>query len=496
MPTNRRTRGEVFDTNGLRIGTWVGPDRSITTQGGGALNWMRANNGQPDADYRQRLNQFRIQQRQEDERRGDDEEFGDEMGESPALESPAGPIQFQRPQFGPRRINPRAQRAFLDRAVQRALTAYKQSLLIPNNGKTFTPFQGNDVIENQQDIVTKGLWSGNVGNLLTFFTSSAETATQKKYYYEVFQSGSAEVGSEPQFAVAYGNRNGSGSATIGGGQNNDTPTRGIYSQYKLLLLERDDDKFTINGVDTDNIYVVNFNRARMREQLDPGNIEINLARLSGSAYKVAHPANNYTSSALIGVDGTGHFTRIIDDSSIVTAPGVGTSGKVYNLVSGSVDDGVYNPTSPTYYGLLYPQMGIAVLNGDTLDSNQGFATATASNTYGNNAFQLFTAISGAALFSQGGDSLGFQARSSENIKSQHYFVRVKNAEYNLSNNPSYITGSEGDFKQAGFLNNPKSYITTVGLYNDRRELLAVAKLSKPLLKDFTREALIKVKLDF
>ena len=44
--------------------------------------------------------------------------------------------------------------------------------------------------------------------------------------------------------------------------------------------------------------------------------------------------------------------------------------------------------------------------------------------------------------------------------------------------------------------NPRSYITTVGLYNDANELLAVAKLSKPLLKSFDREAVVKVKLDF
>ena len=39
-------------------------------------------------------------------------------------------------------------------------------------------------------------------------------------------------------------------------------------------------------------------------------------------------------------------------------------------------------------------------------------------------------------------------------------------------------------------------MTTVGLYNDENDLLAVAKLSKPLNKDFTKEALIRVKLDF
>jgi hypothetical protein len=34
------------------------------------------------------------------------------------------------------------------------------------------------------------------------------------------------------------------------------------------------------------------------------------------------------------------------------------------------------------------------------------------------------------------------------------------------------------------------------MYNDNNELVAVAKLSKPLQKDFTKEALVRVKLDF
>jgi hypothetical protein len=47
-----------------------------------------------------------------------------------------------------------------------------------------------------------------------------------------------------------------------------------------------------------------------------------------------------------------------------------------------------------------------------------------------------------------------------------------------------------------FINNPTVFPTTIGLYNDSNDLLAVAKLSKPLQKDFTKEALIRVKLDF
>jgi hypothetical protein len=46
------------------------------------------------------------------------------------------------------------------------------------------------------------------------------------------------------------------------------------------------------------------------------------------------------------------------------------------------------------------------------------------------------------------------------------------------------------------VNSPQAYMTTVGIYNDNNDLLAVAKLSKPLLKDFTKEALLRIKLDY
>jgi hypothetical protein len=83
----------------------------------------------------------------------------------------------------------------------------------------------------------------------------------------------------------------------------------------------------------------------------------------------------------------------------------------------------------------------------------------------------------------------------ERVKATYYFVRARNAEYNYSNNKSFTTGS-GELTYATFADNPQVYITTVGLYNSSLELLAVAKLSQPILKNFTREALIKVKLNY
>ena len=103
-----------------------------------------------------------------------------------------------------------------------------------------------------------------------------------------------------------------------------------------------------------------------------------------------------------------------------------------------------------------------------------------------NHIKLFNAISGGA---------DFQARRTENVSTQHFFVRATNREFNYSNNPTFVDVT-GSFVQPTFTTDPVVYPTTVGLYNDANELLAVAKTSKPIEKTFDKEVAIKVKLDF
>lgn len=363
------------------------------------------------------------------------------------------------------------------------------------SGKLFSVFSTDDVVPNQQETVTRALWTGNVGNLTTFFTSSVQTAAQKKYYYEIYNSASlSSCNAEAQFSIAYGNRFGSGSEDEGG-QIEDTPTRAIYGQYRLLCLDPTDEAFIINGQTANSIYVVNVNRARMLESLDEGNIELNLAYLSGSQWIAKSGSNSYTGSA-IGLAGNGAVLRLIDDSSINPAT-IKQSGEVYNIVSGSIEDGVFNSTNPVIYGQLFKRKGIIVLNGDMLDASASFGTATPRELDGDNIRRFFISISGSAKYTDGsGDPLGFQGRGSEKVKSTHYFVRVKNSDYNFSNNPTFVTGSEGDLRHPDMYGDPKTYITTIGLYNTNKDLVAVAKLSQPIKKSYKEEALIKVKLDF
>ena len=333
------------------------------------------------------------------------------------------------------------------------------------SGKVYTAFTTEDIVEGGTERITRGLWSNNVGELTTFVTSSTLSSTQKQYYYEIFNGDPSVSTNAAQFSIAYGHYAGSGSL----GTNEDSPSNAIYSQFQQVLLPSNQTRFNFQDKNQDDVYIISINRARLKDKLDPGNWEL---VLSGSS---------------------GEILRLIDDSGDSNQTGTNPNKNVYNVVSGSITDGVQNSTE--IFGQVYPQFGTIVLSATGLDDSASLATVRTSNTDAQNHNKLFTAISGAAADDSAN---GFQARSEEAVKSSFYFVRAKNAEYNYSNNPSYVTGSAGLLRQSTFRGDAqsKTYITTVGLYNNDNELLAIAKLSKPLLKSYSNEILVKVKLDF
>lgn len=339
------------------------------------------------------------------------------------------------------------------------------------NGKTFTPFVDDiDVSPNQKEVVSAPLWSRNQASLTSIFTSSFQSENQKRYYYEIFNSQSNAYGAEPQFSVAYGDSVGSGSSTGSATQNlYDYPTKSVYLQYRQMLLNSGDTLFTFSNNETSEyVYVININRARFKDRMD-------------------------TKSWQITLSGSGYIT-LIDDSTSTTTELAQQGGRVYNVRSGSITNGIYT-SDTTPWGLFYPDRGVIVLNGKALDASASFNTqrVPATGSGFDNALKLFTSISGAMSSNV---SRSFQGRTSEVISSTYYFVRLFNGEYNYSTNNSFISSSGGVIKYDSMVRDPQVYVTSIGMYDDNQELLAVAKLSKPIKKSFDRELVIKVKLDY
>jgi hypothetical protein len=338
----------------------------------------------------------------------------------------------------------------------------------------YKAFTGDDIIMGDVQTISQPVWSENMNPYsasfasgIGFFTSSTQTSQSGDYYMNVYHRAISDPNSQVQFALAYGHRLGSGSvgdANTVGNNANDTPSRAIYSQYRNQLLPPTDSVFSFGGADSNEIIAINVARSRFRQKIDPGNWELRLG--SGSS------ALNWATS----------YSSFIDASGAGENPTINASGRVFGIYSGS--GGV--TASSTQYGLFYPDQGVMIFHAGLLRSNLGIPFNSASAVQARNHVTMSLRISGSSYFA---------ARSEEKVTSTHYFVRVTNKQFNFSNNPTF-SNTSGSFLHSSMLRNPSVYITTIGLFDDRNRLVAVAKLSKPLLKSFNREALIKVKLDY
>ena len=351
---------------------------------------------------------------------------------------------------------------------------------------SFGAYQTEDQVLSSDTIVAP-MWSGDLTSLITFFSSSGQESEKSgDFFLNVYKDNIlTTANAESQFSIAYGHVNGSGSAYFNSLVPDKTPTRDIYGQFRSLIYgdESTNISFGTNFTSKD-IIVLSVNRARFKESFNPGSFFI----------KLKNGANQIS---------------LVDDSTVTTTSTyVGTS-RVYQILSGSYSSNtnLTTPSSSNYtvsgsYGIIIPDEGLIILNPRALALAPGAlgGIAASFNEYssseyaaGNYNYNINNRL--VYNFISSSTSPTFNLQSSETISSRYFFTRVKNSEFNYTTNPTVID-SNGNLLYTQLIYNPQTYITTVGLYNNSGDLLAVAKLNKPLVKDFTKELLLRVKLDF
>ena len=337
------------------------------------------------------------------------------------------------------------------------------------------------------DSVTSTVWSNNSPSLNTYHSSSTQReGTSGPYYLSVYQTASSAVEAAVQFQIAYANKNGGGGVNFDSSVPFVSPTTTIYGQYRTLVLEDENASF-VWGTDStgsadNDFYVISVERARYKQSLLPGSLNL-IIKSNNSAYA---------------------DIRLTDDSNMVTLPTYYGTMRAYQLISGSNgsswDGGTGYTLASGSYGLVLPDISTILLNAAALDGTGASSggvnidTNTTANDFGDNPTKLYTLLSGSSAITPSVNV--FELNSQETLTSDYIFIRARNNEFNYTENPSFISGSTGEVIYPYFINNPQTFPTTVGMYNDSNDLLAVAKLSKPIQKDFTKEALIRVKLDF
>lgn len=340
---------------------------------------------------------------------------------------------------------------------------------------SFKRLDPEDISISAESVVAPA-WSGQLTTLgsSNFITSSLQVGIGAgNYHYSIYQADINSAGSAVQFSIAYGNLYGSGSTPINAAISGASPSSVIYGQYRTLVNGDENTNFTFGNTTPQSVFVISVNRARYKEKLLPGSFNLTLS-------------------------GSGGSIQLTDNSQAIKSISYVDAGRVFDIVSGS--DGIpYTGTTTTgysigsgSYGKFLPDVGTIILNAAALSGSGTQGGIALSVNEGSNISPTVNLNSFYNAIKLGGN---FKLQSEETITSNYIFVRVRNSEFNYSTNPSIISGS-GELRYDVLVNTPQAYMTTVGLYNDNNDLLGVAKLSKPLLKDFTKEALVRIKLDY
>jgi len=347
---------------------------------------------------------------------------------------------------------------------------------------SFVSLQSSDFVVSA-DSITSTLWTGGAPILNQFFTSSQTSSFNT--FLDVYQTGSLRSDAEVQFSIAYGQVEGSGSAPYNNLVTGSSPSRVTYGQFRTLVNgdENTNFNFGVGNTDSSDVYVLNVNRARYKEKLFPGTFNLVLSGSDGTEVSRLQLTDNSKDITTLTYTDAGRVFDIVS----------GTNGSATNStpVSASTVTPGYTPSGS--YGKFLPDVGLILLNPRALQlsASLGGAGLVINGDLTNDA----SVANHSALFESIQLAQTFSLNSEETITSDYIFVRINNSDFNYSTNPSMISGS-GEFVYSSLINNPQTFVTTVGLYNDSNELLSVAKLSKPLVKDFTKEALVRVKLDF
>jgi len=327
-------------------------------------------------------------------------------------------------------------------------------------------------------IVTDGFGDGGVGVINGSDLATASLSdTQKNYYYNL------QYNSKDHFSVSYGHIGGSGSANQSTTQEGET--QAIYKQiYNITETNRQNLKasstsgFIINEATASDAYFVVAERLHMKDRLNPGTWTMTLSGSSST--------------------GTGYSIPLTDNSKTTDASAA-PFGERYDIVSGSTGTQVGSKK----FGFFYPDAGLFVLGATALSGSLpgtvGFIQS-GSATLQDNGFAPDTRVTSAAdnahKMAQALKLGTFQLRSEENQYIYDYFCRAKVNEFNYSENMTFWSGSQYKIRHSDMQNNPQTYITEVGLYDDNGNLMAIGRLSAAIEKNFSSEAIVKVRLTY
>jgi hypothetical protein len=407
-----------------------------------------------------------------------------------------------------------------------------------SNGSSFKRIEEKDIFLNQKKLTPFYMWESSAS-----FSSSAHTPSYEQFKYLVSSSvdftnlsranvnkGNAKIFAHSAslgyvlnyntllldknhnnvlYYYGYANYYGSGSPfnVTQSGQINDisdeaksiSPSKIAYKSIKAII---SDQRFVENAFiqisqsfNTTEFIYVKIPRRIYHEELLKGSFELCLQQgdttlflTDPEKYNIGYTENNISyivsganKDDLKLVSGNYDIYGILDRKNaiaIIDVPKLETVFGTSYFTTGS-----FTSSLKEYEKIIYE------VNPES--NKYGFYTidSTEMESYSASYYPNMENIS--ILFYSGSKTKQFSAIGLETQITDEYYLKIGAGEFNSSTNPTYLIGTRiKDF----FVKNPVTYITTIGLYNDANQCLAVAKLSKPIKKDFETAYNIKIQL--
>ena len=215
-----------------------------------------------------------------------------------------------------------------------------------------------------------------------------------------------------------------------------------------------------------------------------------------------------------------HSVKHLYYSNFNTGSGViDVSGSYYNFVESSISssrimqlsgEGVVYSIPRELFGTHIEPNSVTVINGGYTLTDDGEGNLFNGSTQVGNVIyshgMIIVNSNTSSIAVEDPDSISF--KSNNPIYTLNYSIKVSDYEFNHTLNPTAQSGSTvlsysgSNYLQPSGIYSPnvtgsdfQPYITTVGLYNDSNELIAVGKLSQPLPKPADTELTIQIKMD-
>lgn len=311
---------------------------------------------------------------------------------------------------------------------------------------------------NEVVSVSSSIYANN--NNIKFFKNIASASADFDlggYWESVYDSSPTSSLSTALLDLTYGYATGSGfnlPVTVSSSQNEKIK---IYRHFASVLLGNPDSQFTINNQPAPECFFIMLKRGIQKDEIKKGSTNLVLNRTSTQ----------------------------------ITASDEGATTAFKQTVGGDYAPLKYFGTG-SEVGQVWYNAGVIVLSDDLGWGGSTFWSGSKTLDNLQASGSINNLVDGLRLHIE-----KINLHNQTNLYSTIYFCRATNTEFNYSSNPTFVDDNKRIRVTSGSnILQTRTYVTTIGLYDANDNLLAVAKVNKPITKSPDNESIFRIRLDY